>query len=459
MTSSHVHGILHTSALFQAIDSSGIFQGGLRMAGGEQSDQPRCLVQDTQRLADVEHKHARIRELLRVAAADAVLLQDPANLAWLTAGADLTRNTPDGCQTSIFVTEEARVFATNAVDSPQLFERDVFGLGFQLKEREWFQPHRLLVEDLCRGRRVLCDTPLAGTRLAARPLQSLRLSLTTLDVQRLRQLCRVLVHAVEVTAGQLRPGITEAAVAGEIAHRLLRRTVQPVRIQVCADGRNQRYRRWSFGEDSIQNFASVSCTARRWGLHAAVSRTMCFGDAPRELAAAHQKAALVHATGLHFTRPGETVAAVWTRVRRIYEKFGMPSEWLLADQADLLGYRPSEHQFVPASDLLLQPGMLVFWHPSMGAAMPGDTLLLGSQRGEFLTESSVWPEVRVHVRDQEWRCCGILSLQRRDAADESARWETESDQTELEFPRNQPEPARLESIWELDPAIVRMLRP
>jgi hypothetical protein len=177
------------------------------------------------------------------------------------------------------------------------------------------------------------------------------------------------------------------------------------------------------------------------------------------LAAAHQKAALVHATGLHFTRPGETPAAVWARVRRIYEKFGMPSEWFLSDQADLLGYRSSEHQFVPTSDLMLQPGMAVFWHPSVDAAMPGDTVLLGAQRSEFLTESSVWPELRVHVRGQEWRCCGILSLERKVSFEQSSRWPADNDRTGLDFPQNQPEPARLESVWELDPAIVRMLRP
>ncbi|MEY3173873.1 MAG: hypothetical protein RLZZ436_1787 [Planctomycetota bacterium] len=427
--------------------------------GGPQSEQPRWLVQDAARLADVEHKHGRIRELLRAVGADAVLLQDPANLSWFTAGADLSRNVPDGCQTSIFVTEDARVFATNAVDSAQLFERDAFGLGFQLKQREWFQPHSGLVEDLCRGRRVLCDGPLPGTRPAARPLQALRLPLTALETHRLRQLCRVLVHAVEVTCGQLRPGTTEAATAGEISHRLIRRTVMPVRIQVCADGRNRRYRHWGYGEDPICDYASVSCIARRWGLHAAVNRTVCFGEVPRELAAAHQQAALVHATGLHFSRPGETPAAVWTRVRRIYEKFGMPSEWLLADQADLLGYRPSEHLFLPSSELLLQPGMVVFWHPSVGAAMPGDTLLLGSQRSEFLTESTVWPELRVHVRGQEWRCSGILCLERQGVQDERSGESLESDPAGLEFPQNHPEPARLESVWELDPAIVRMLRP
>lgn len=420
---------------------------------------PRLLVQDIQRLADVEHKHARIRELLRAAAADAVLLQDPANLAWITAGADLSRNTPDGCQTSVFLTEEARVFATNAVDSAQLFERDAFGLGFQLKQREWFQPHSALVEDLCRGRKVLCDTHQPGGRPAARPLQLLRLTLTNLELQRLQQLCRVLVHAVEVTCGQLQQGITEAAIAGEISHRLVRRTVTPVRIQVCADGRNHRYRRWSFGEDPVAQYVSISCTARRWGLHAAVNRTVCFNAPPAELTATHQKAALVHATAIHFTRGGETPASVWPRVRRIYEKFDIAGEWMLADQADLLGYRPCEHQFTPASELQLQPGMVVFWHPSVHAAMPGDTLAIGASHAEILTKSTVWPELRIQVRGHEVSCPAILALEKQSQTTPAVATSPEPDFAVLQFPTNQPEPSRLESVWELDPAIVRMLRP
>jgi hypothetical protein len=238
--------------------------------------------------------------------------------------------------------------------------------------------------------------------------------------------------------------------------------VTPVRIQVCADGRNQRYRRWTFGEDPIEHYVSVSCTARRWGLHAAVNRTICFNQLPAELAAAHQTAALVHATGLHFSRPGETPATVWTRVRRIYEKFGIPSEWLLADQADLLAYRPCEHQFTPDSNLQLAPGMVAFWHPSVQAAMPGDTISIGPAHNELLTGSAAWPELRVHVRGHEVVCPGILNLEYHRATPAIAPFQSpqpEPDFTILQFPENHPEPARLESIWELDPAIVKLLRP
>ena len=105
-----------------------------------EDQQPRrLLVQDETRLADVEAKHERVRQLLQESGADALLLQDPANIAWFTAGADLFRFGSENSLTSVFVTPEARLFATNSVDSAQIFEREVFGLGFQLKQREWFR--------------------------------------------------------------------------------------------------------------------------------------------------------------------------------------------------------------------------------------------------------------------------------------------------------------------------------
>ncbi|MEY4189237.1 MAG: hypothetical protein RIT02_4271 [Planctomycetota bacterium] len=392
--------------------------GSKSVNSGQRQIAGRCLLQDEQRLADVELKHEMLRQLLRTQQADAILLQDPAALSWITAGADLTRSQVDGCQTSVFITDDARLFATNSVDAVQLFEREAFGLGFQLKQREWQQPHAELVADLCRSRRVLSDCNAEGTTQVSRLIQGLRQSLTPLEVDRLRRLSQVLVHAVEVTACGIRPGRTESDVAGEVAHRLLRRTVWPARIQVAADGRNQRYRHWGFAEDAIERSAVISCTARRWGLHAAVTRTVSLGKAPERLLKAHTQAVLMHATGMYFSRAGEPVADVWARVQRIYEKFGLPDEWRLADQAELLGYRLSEHQVGPESEHRLSSRQVLFWHPSVDQAMCGDSVLTG-ERVECLTASSKWPAMVVQVRGVPVTCAGILQIPQT-AGDEDA---------------------------------------
>ena len=413
----------------------------------------RHLVQDVARLQDVEEKHDRVRQLLATTGADALLLQDPANIAWFAAGADVSRFSGDSIQTSLFITADAHLFATNAIDSTMIFEREAFGLGFQLKQREWYQPHAALVDDLARGRRVVSDSGVEGTRNAGRLINACRLPLTALEVDRLRKLSRVLVHAVQSAARNIEFGMTEAAVAGEISHRLLKRTVQPVRIQVAADGRNERYRHWGFGEDPIQSYAVISCTARRWGLHATVARTVVLDQLPAQLWDAFQKTLLIHGTGIFFSRQDRLLCEVWPKVRRIYEKFDAAHEWQMADQADVTGYRASEVQLTPTSEFRLAANIPITWHPSVGPASAADTILITENGCEFLTKSDCWPEITVQVKGHDLNCPGVLRTARPQQSTPPTSELTKSDQTifsRLSFEDDEPDSGRVDSIWEME---------
>lgn len=408
----------------------------------------RKLVQDAARLEDVDDKHERVRKMLAACGADALLLQDPANIAWVTAGADLFRFGAEDSLTSVFVTPEARLFATNSVDSAQIFEREVFGLGFQLKQREWYQPPEDLIADLCRGRRVISDRGPQGTRMARDRIRGYRLPLTPLETERLRVLSRIAVHAVEATAHNVRPGVTEAEVAGEVSHRLIKRTVTPARIQVCADGRNERYRHWTFGEQPIKNLALISCSARRWGLHVSVSRSVCLGKVPAEFRTAFQQASLVHATGMFFTRTGHRVGDIWPKVQRIYEKFGIPFEWQRADQADVIGYGLNEARITPESNYELAAPVPVSWHPSVGPAMLGDTILCLENSNEQLTQSTTWPQLPVTVKGRDIICPGILL--RKEFSQDQAEEQPATAQVITPDHPNESNPNPVESIWEME---------
>jgi len=424
------------------------------MTSNFRDEQParRTLVQDAARLEDVRAKHERVRTMLDQADADALLLQDPANIAWFTAGADLFRCAAEDCANSVFITREARLFATNSVDSAQIFEREAFGLGFQLKQREWFQPHDELIEDLCRGRKVLRDRGPNGTQAANDVIRPLRLPLSNLEVERLRLLSKVAVHAVEASAHHVRPGVTESEIAGEVSHRLLKRTVAAARIQVCADGRNERYRHWTFGEQPIRQYAVISCVARRWGLHVGVTRTVCVNSVPDRLWKAYQKAALVHATGTFFTRNQQTLGDVWKKVHRIYEKFGIGNEWQLADQARVVGYSQRECQLVPDSDFMLEAPAPVFWHPSVGPAMMGDTVLCQESVNEILTASSTWPQIPLKVKGRDLQLPGILLLRDVDVPQDELSATRSVPDADVDCPDHPVEelPSPLESVWEME---------
>ena len=143
--------------------------------------------------------------------------------------------------------------------------------------------------------------------------------------QRQKLLARMVAHAVEATARSCRPGRTEAELAGELAHRLMKRQVVPMRIQVAADGKTERYRNWSYNNDCVERSCVISAIGRQHGLCVGASRTVCFGEVPSALENAHRRAALVHAAGMHFSQAGWKIGEVWKRVQRIYEKSAAPT--------------------------------------------------------------------------------------------------------------------------------------
>lgn len=369
------------------------------------------------RRQDVESKHRLVAEFLTEHRFDALLLQKPGNFAWFTSGADNTRGGGSETTAALFITPGARVVVTNNVDAVQLFETELPELGFQLKQRAWHESHQALIDDLCRGRTVASDGVCPGTHNVSTYLAGMRLPLTDLEIARLRELGKRIVHSVEATARHGRRNRTEAELAAELAHRLVKRRVRPVRMQVIGDGRADRFRHWTFGNDPVERSATISAVGQWHGLHLGVTRTFCFDAPSDELRESHNRAVLMLATGAAFSRHDWELCEVWKRVKRIYEKFEVPGEWQLARQAEITGYAPTEVPLVPQSEFRLSAGMPVFWHPSVGPALMGDSVLVTESGVEWLTPTEHWPRLSVDVRGLVIQCPDIL-VRKAGAAEE-----------------------------------------
>lgn len=364
---------------------------------------------DPERIKDIETRHKRVAVFLEKNNYDALLVQNSSNFAWLTAGGDNAFGCPTEPITSLFITPDARVVVTTNVESGRIFDIEIPGLGFQLKERPWHQPLENLFQDLCRGRRVASDTGFGNTDNVSNELSLMRRSLSELDVKRMQELGKDISHAVEATARQCQQGQSESDLAGEVAHRLIKRQITALRIQVSADGQNQRYRLWGHGNETIGRYCTISAVGSRHGLSVGASRTVCFGDIPGELLEAHQKASLIMATGRYFSQNHWEIGEIWKRIIRIYEKFGHPDEWQQASQADIIGYDQCEYTFIPESRNELSSPMAVYWHPSIGPASVGDTILVTDQFSELITPMEIWPKITIKVKGRQMKCPAILS--------------------------------------------------
>ena len=111
-----------------------------------------------------------------------LLLFEPENFAWLTSGA-VARGLPDPSSApAVYCNGDGGrwLIARNA-DSQRLFDEEIDGLGFQLKEWPWHWGRDQLLADLCQNRRVATDRPLGDCRVVADELRLLRRSLTAYE--------------------------------------------------------------------------------------------------------------------------------------------------------------------------------------------------------------------------------------------------------------------------------------
>lgn len=353
------------------------------------------------RRADVEEKHRRIRALLDASGHDAVVLGRSDSISWFTSGGELGLDLGSEMSPALlFVNRTCRCVITDNVQSARYFEEELAGLGFQLKERSWYEEPGRVVDELSHNKRVICDL---GPRVSpwARevdPLRELRRPMTALERQRLRELGRTLTLAVEATSRNFDQGETEADVAGHLGHRLIREGVVPVELRVSGDDRLERYRQPGFKSAPIQRRATITVTGRRFGLCATVSRTVSFGPSEAEYKAKHVLAAMVDATCIYFSRPGEPVSEVIRRARRIYDKFDYPHEWTLDYLGFAIGYTPREALFTPDSQLVLGPDTALCWSPSVGASRSSDTIVIDGRGYESVTAAQNWPHIEVSVK-------------------------------------------------------------
>ena len=354
------------------------------------------------RSQDVAIKQQRIAEFLEDEGYDAVLLSRQDSFAWFTAGGDSGVGTAsDLGQVSLFLTGDQRcVLATNT-DSGRIFEEEVPGLGFQLKECRWDEPPDRLIEDICRGRKVASDTGSRGTTCEREKLRRLRINLTELERQRYRELGRAVAHAVEATCRNARPGETEHEVAGELSHRLIRHGIAPIVMFVAGEERLGQFRQAPHKAQPIRRCLTVHACARRYGLCAAATRTVSFGAVDKQFLLHFNISSMIDATCIFFSRPGEPGSEVLRRARRIYEKSGVAHEWVAAPQGGVTGYSPCELCVVPTSPFRFRAGMAVAWTPSVGAVRCGDTVMLHENGFEILTPTHQWPSLSVSVKGYE----------------------------------------------------------
>ncbi len=356
----------------------------------------------TDRRGDIEAKQAVVSALLHDVGCDGMLILDPDNFGWLTAGAAARGVVDPAALPCLYFNHEGRWALCANVDSQRLFDEELDGLGFQLKEWPWHWGRGQLLGDLCQGRTVACDQPLGACKVVTEALRKRRRKLTEYEVACCRALGQIVSHALEATGRTMLAGDTEREIAGQLSHRLIHRGTYPVMIAVAADGRSRLYRQASFTATPVRHYCVLTVAARKYGLCAMASRAVSLGPPDAEFRKEHDAVCRISATYIAGSWPDSVPKQILTTGRRVYQATGFEHEWLAGPQGHITGRSPVELPIHLQTEELLQNDWAISWNATVGAASSCDTFLITDDGPRAMTPSENWPLKRIRIQGADF---------------------------------------------------------
>ncbi len=304
---------------------------------------------------ELSEKLNRVRAFLERERLEGVLLCTQRNFSWLSCGGlnHVGIATQDGVAWLLALKNGQVVVLAPNNEAARINEEETHDLGFAVTSIPWHElrsnPSRLrdAVSEFV-------DPKLTGADIATSAFQNveprfaaLRYSLTVEEIHRYRLHAKAVAAAVETTARSVEPGMRERDIEAMLAGHILGTGARPTVLLIAADERFFRYRHPIPTDKELKRYIAISTCSRRWGLTAAVTRLVHFGDVPGELASRY--AALLHVEHalVEATRPGTSAGEIFTRLQQAYSDAGFADEWKQHHQGGATGYLEREWVATP----------------------------------------------------------------------------------------------------------------
>lgn len=360
---------------------------------------------------EYQEKQGLLRAFMEAHQIDALLLQRVSSFAWATLGAASYVNSAAGFgEASLLITRDHNWLVTNVVEAPRLENEEL------LKARSWefevlpWHKSNQRIADLTQGLRLGADCCFPGAIDLSGEVARLRANLSGLEIERMRNLCRLCADSVKSTILQVRPGQTEHEIAALLSAETTGRGVQPVVALVGTDERVFHYRHPLPTFKKLDKYAMLVLCGRQYGLVASITRFIHFGAIPPSLKSKAEALAKVDATFITATQPGITMGEIFIKAIKAYEKAGFPDEWKLHHQGGLCGFEPREVAATPETPDVVTAGQVYAWNPSITGTKSEDTILINKEGFDVLTETSDWPTIPVSMNGKTIKRPHILEV-------------------------------------------------
>lgn len=361
-----------------------------------------------------EEFNAKLLEIERLLAKhelEGLLLRNVASFAWATCGGSAYVNlATERSSADLLFTPERRYLITNNIEAQRLKDEEVTeGQGWEFVVSSWESDGDLLAE-LTGEYRLGADGPYPGALNLSAELSRLRVNLHPAEQARMREVCRGSARAMDRAIRQLEPGMSEFDIAALLDQEAWRCGITPIVNLVAVDDRIYAYRHPLPTAKMLAHYAMLVLCGRQTGLVSSITRLIHFGPLPAELRRKTRAVVEVDAAFLHATRPGRSLAEIFSLAQAQYARVGYPEEWRLHHQGGPAGYMAREYLATPTAKEQVAVGQAYAWNPSITGTKSEDTILVLPEGNEIMTEIPGWPVIAVEVDGKAYRRPDVLVI-------------------------------------------------
>ena len=360
---------------------------------------------------ETQIKLERVRTLLQEQDLSGILIKKQPNFSWLTAGGlNMVGIATEMGVTSILVTQTGHYVIANRIEAARMMEEEgLKELGFRLLTHEWFEDKEIsLVREVLGQAPVGCDTPSEDFRYIDPHIKRLRYPLTEAEIERYLFLGARTSYAIEKVLSEVKPGDSEAEIAGRLSEELWKDRIDPTAHILAADERIGLYRHPIPTLNRVQECLMLSVNARYKGLIATITRFLHFGPLPRELARQYRDNVDIECLMIAKTIVGREMNIPFLAGLKRYEELGYPNEWMLHHQGGAMGYSARDIKVNASTTELVQENQAFCWNPSITGTKSEDCFIATRNGPLMISNPVIFPVLRMEVEGIEFTRPAIL---------------------------------------------------
>ena len=355
------------------------------------------------RTDEIAQKRDRVLGYMREKGLEGVLLGSTASFAWYTAGGQnhVSTGSEKGVA-RVLVTPGRDHLLANNIEMPRLLAEEVPEGRFEPVEHPWFDETSATADlaKLIRPERVASDDGFAGTDVLPADFAELRYSLFPEEIVRYKWLGRHVSEVLEGACAQVRAGMTELRVAGQICHLCYGFGIIPVVLLVAADERIARFRHPIPTEKEVERCAMLVLCGKKGGLICSATRLVHLGPVPEELERKHRAVCEVDATFILGTEVGADVGQLFQKATEAYARHGYPDEWKQHHQGGATGYATRDFKVTRSTRRRVLENQAFAWNPSIAGTKSEGTIVATERGPEIMTAAVAGPTIPIEIEGQ-----------------------------------------------------------